>query len=54
MLYMPAPTLYDVFAGILPIFTTFKTSDIAIDLQALTCIEMPSQQIKKAKEFIVI
>lgn len=40
------------FAGILPIFTTSKV--IAIDRQALTCIEMPSQQIKKAKEFIVI
>ncbi len=26
------------FAGILPIFTTSKISDIAIDLQALTCI----------------
>jgi hypothetical protein len=40
-------------AGILPIFTTSK-SDIAIDLQALTCLEMPSQKIKNAKEFIVL
>jgi hypothetical protein len=42
------------FAGILSDFYHLKTSDIAIDLQALTCTEMPSQQIKKAKEFIVI
>jgi hypothetical protein len=45
-------THYDVFAGILPILPL--KSDISIDLQALTCLEMPSQQIKKAKEFIVI
>ena len=41
------------FAGILPIFTTSK-SDIAIDLQALTCFRDAVSIIKKAKEFIVI
>jgi len=53
MLYMPASTLYDVFCRHSSDFYHFK-SDIAIDLQDLTCIEMPSQQIRKAKEFIVI
>jgi len=48
MLYMPLSTFYDVFcrhsSGFLPL-----QSDIAIDLQALTCLEMPSQKIKKAR-----
>jgi len=50
---MPASRLYDVFCRHSSDFYHFN-SDIAIDLQDLTCIEMPSQQIKKAKEFIVI
>src|SRR6188472_3554082 len=49
MLYMPLPTHYDVFCRHSSDFYHFKTSDIAIDLQALTCVEMPSQQSKKQR-----